>query len=104
MVRPREGIEFFIPPEAVRVLRSKYRSEEKITDIKITISDDQLTKTIITTFRSQYDFVEYSESPELVGLSVLRQKYNEKHGIVELLTLFDETGTLLNFTTIKNKK
>lgn len=104
MVRPREEIEFFIPPESVKVLRSKFKSEEKIIDIKIIISDDQLTKTIITAFRSQDNFREYANSPELNGLSGLRQNYNEQHGIVELSTLFDETGTLLNFTTIKNKK
>lgn len=104
MVRPNEEIEFFIPPEPVRLLRRKFKLEEKITDIKIIISEDQLTKTIITSFKSQADFKEYAESPELNGLSILRRQYNEQYGIVELLTLFDETGTLLNFTTIKNKK
>jgi hypothetical protein len=104
MVRPDEEIEFFSPPDPVKLLRKKFLLEKKIIDIKVIISDDQLTKTIITAFESQDAFREYVERPELNNLSLSRREYNETNGIVELVNLFDETGTLLNFVTLKNKK
>lgn len=104
MVRSDEGIEFFSPPDPVKLLRKQFRLEKKIIDIQVIISDDQLTKTITTAFESHGAFREYVERPELNNLSLSRREYNEANGIVELVNLFDENGTLLNFVTLKNKK
>jgi len=91
-VRPTSDVEFFMPPEELRTLRTEYTADKKIIKHEILMSPDQLTRTVTTTFESKEVFLDYVYSKPVRDTFTIRMSYNERHQIVEVISFSDDEG------------
>jgi len=91
-LRPSIEVKYFTPPKELQALRAEYMRENKITEQTMSLSDDQLTRTVITIFATEAIFLEYISSDPVRNSFTIRMNHNEKNEIVEVLSMSNNDG------------
>jgi len=91
-LRPSSDVKFFTPPKDLQDLRAEYMNENKIIQQEMSLSDDQMTRTVVTTFASEDVFLEYIFSKQVKDTFTIRTVYNEQYQIIEVLSMSDGEG------------
>jgi hypothetical protein len=92
-LRPSLDVTFFVPPKDLVDLRAQYMKENKIIQQESSLSDDQLTRMVITKFANEEVFLDYIFSKPVKDNFTIRTFYNEKHQIIEVLSMSEGDGT-----------
>jgi hypothetical protein len=91
-LRPTLEVNFFIPPKDLQDLRADYIAEGKILKQEMTLSEDQLTRTVVTNFVNEEVFLDYIFGKTVKDTFSIRMLYNERNQIVEVLSMSDQNG------------
>jgi hypothetical protein len=91
-LRPTLEVNFFISPKDLQDLRAEYIAQGKILKQEMSLSEDQLTRTVVTTFANEEIFLDYIFGKIVKDTFSTRMLYNERHQIVEVLSMSDQNG------------
>lgn len=79
--RLNESTKFFQNSDEFQSMRDEFSSTGKIVSTSRTVSEDKLTKTVITEFKDEEAFLEYINHPATKTNKQLRIKYEKENNI-----------------------
>jgi hypothetical protein len=81
-IRPTVDIEFFVPNEEFTAIVNQFTNDGKILNVDTTLSEDQLTRTKVITFKGDETFLMWRHHPEVRSYIAKYKKHNFENSII----------------------